>query len=55
MVRRDKIDSTRDVAPLRPAADAVVIDTSELSVEQVVERVLALVRKEGRPARHGLA
>jgi cytidylate kinase len=44
MVRRDKIDSTREVAPLRAAEDAVVIDTSDLSVEQVVERVLALVR-----------
>jgi cytidylate kinase len=44
MVRRDQIDSTREVAPLRAAEDAVVIDTSELSVGQVVERVLALVR-----------
>ena len=46
MVRRDKIDSTRAVAPLRAAEDAVVIDTSDLSVEQVVERVLALARGE---------
>jgi cytidylate kinase len=46
MVRRDEIDSTRAVAPLRAAQDAVVVDTSELSVEQVVERVLALVRGE---------
>jgi cytidylate kinase len=44
MVRRDRIDSTRAVAPLRAAEDAVVIDTSELTVEQVVERVLALAR-----------
>ena len=42
MVRRDQIDSSRAVAPLRAAEDAVVIDTSELSLEQVVERVLAL-------------
>jgi cytidylate kinase len=46
MVRRDQIDSTRAVAPLRAAEDAVVLDTSHLSVEQVVERVLALARKE---------
>ena len=41
--RRDEIDSSRALAPLRAAADAVVIDTTHLGVEQVVERVLALV------------
>jgi cytidylate kinase len=41
--RRDEIDSSRTLAPLRAAADAVVIDTTHLGVEQVVERVLALV------------
>jgi cytidylate kinase len=46
MVRRDRIDSTRVVAPLRAAEDAVVIDTSELTVAQVVERVLALARHD---------
>lgn len=44
MVRRDEIDSSRAVAPLRPAEDAVALDTSDLTVEQVLERVLALVR-----------
>ncbi|MFN8559456.1 MAG: (d)CMP kinase [Dehalococcoidia bacterium] len=43
--RRDGIDSGRDVAPLRPADDAVVIPTDALSIDQVVERVLALVRR----------
>lgn len=46
LARRDKIDSSRAVAPLRAAEDATVIDTSNLSVEQVVERVLALARGE---------
>jgi cytidylate kinase len=41
--RRDVIDSGRTLAPLRPAEDAVVIDTTPLSVDQVLERVLALV------------
>jgi CMP/dCMP kinase len=45
--RRDEIDSSRSLAPLQPAEDAVVIDTTFLSVEQVLERVLALV--DGRP------
>ena len=39
---RDSIDSSRKTAPLRPAADAVIIDTDDLSEEQVVERVMAL-------------
>jgi cytidylate kinase len=41
--RRDQIDSGRSLAPLRPAPDAVVIDTTPLDVDQVVERVLELV------------
>jgi len=41
--RRDRIDSSRSVAPLMPADDAVVIDTTFLSVEQVMDRVLSLV------------
>jgi cytidylate kinase len=37
------MDSHRPVAPLRPAPDAVIIDTEGLSLEQVVERVMSLV------------
>ena len=40
ITRRDKNDSTRAVAPLRAAKDAIVIDATELSVEQVVETML---------------
>lgn len=40
MQRRDAIDSQRDVAPLRVAEDAHVIQTADLTVEQVVERIL---------------
>jgi cytidylate kinase len=36
-------DRTRSIAPLVPAADARSIDTSDLSVEQVVERMMAAV------------
>jgi cytidylate kinase len=32
------------VAPLRPAEDAVLIDTTGLSIDEVVERVLAIVK-----------
>jgi cytidylate kinase len=42
-LRRDRDDSERAVAPLRPAADAVVVDTSGIPLEQVVDRLVALV------------
>jgi cytidylate kinase len=41
--QRDRLDSTRSAAPLRTARDAVVIDTTGLEVEQVVERAAELV------------
>ena len=44
LARRDAIDSGRETSPLRPAADAVIIDTDGLNLEQVVERVMALTR-----------
>jgi cytidylate kinase len=36
ITRRDEIDSTRKVNPLRPAADAIHLDTTEMSIEEVV-------------------
>lgn len=44
VIARDRIDSTRDVAPLKAAADAVVIDSDKLSVDEVFEKVLALCK-----------
>jgi cytidylate kinase len=41
MQKRDQNDSTRKVAPLRPARDAIVIDSTDLTVEQVVETMLS--------------
>ena len=43
--KRDAQDSSRKVAPLKPADDAVIIDTSHLSIDQVVERILELVER----------
>lgn len=48
ILARDARDAQRTVAPLKPAEDAVLIDTTGLSIELVVDRVLALV-----PATHG--
>lgn len=41
---RDRVDSERPVAPLRPSEDAIIIDTDHLDVEQVVDRILGNVR-----------
>ncbi len=41
---RDKADSTRPIAPLRPAEDAVILDSTSLDLDAVVEHVLELVR-----------
>ena len=43
MRRRDELDSQRETAPLRPADDAIIIDTTDLSLEEVVRRVEALI------------
>jgi cytidylate kinase len=46
IARRDQLDSTRAAAPLRPADDAVIIDTDPLTEREVVECVLAHIREE---------
>jgi cytidylate kinase len=40
---RDERDTQRAVAPLKPAADAIQLDSTELSIEQVLERILSEV------------
>lgn len=48
IVERDKRDSERDVAPLKKADDAVAVDTSEMDIDEVVERILEVVElKQG--------
>ena len=41
---RDERDSQRAIAPLKPAEDAVIVDTSEQTIEQVVDEVIGCVR-----------
>ena len=41
--RRDLADSTRAFAPLKPAPDAVHLDTSEMSIEEVVNKVIEII------------
>jgi cytidylate kinase len=42
---RDDYDSSRAVAPLKAAGDAVVLDTTELDIEQVVSRVAEIINQ----------
>jgi cytidylate kinase len=41
---RDRIDSSRDVAPLHPAEDAVMLDSTDLSIQEMVEKALEYVQ-----------
>ena len=40
MKRRDAIDSERDIAPLRPSEDAVVVDSDMLSIDEVADIIV---------------
>ena len=44
LAARDAADSSRPVAPLKPASDAVLLDTTSLSLDEQVERIVALAR-----------
>ncbi len=44
--KRDQFDSTRHIAPLRAAPDAVIIDSDNMSLDQVVEEILRLIYQE---------
>ena len=44
VIQRDRIDSTRAVAPLRPADDAVLLDSDQIDADQVFERVKNLCK-----------
>jgi len=47
MRQRDRFDSSRPIAPLGPAEDAVVINTDDLSIEEVWARICRLVEERG--------
>jgi cytidylate kinase len=48
---RDERDASRDVAPMKPAADAVLVDSSTQTIEQVVESLAALVEARAQAQR----
>ncbi|BBX43944.1 (d)CMP kinase [Mycobacterium simiae] len=49
--RRDHLDSTRAVSPLRPATDAVIVDTSDMTEAEVIDHLLELVRQRSEAVR----
>jgi len=44
VVERDRIDSTRDVAPLKAAEDAVIVDSDQLNADDVFQHILFLCK-----------
>ncbi len=44
IIRRDELDSSRDTAPLRPAEDAVPVDSSSMHIEEVIGSICGLAR-----------
>ncbi len=44
---RDARDAARDVAPMRPAGDALLLDTSQLSIDEAVAQAIAAARRAG--------
>ena len=45
--KRDHIDSSREIAPLRPAGDAIIVDSDGLNADQVYSQVLTMVKAYG--------
>ena len=46
MLKRDRSDTEREVSPLRPAQDAVIIDTTGLSVDELVAEIIMLTQED---------
>ena len=44
---RDLRDSSREVAPLKPAGDAIILDSTDLNIDEVVQSVFELIEKSG--------
>ena len=49
IIDRDKRDSSRDIAPLKFAPSALLVDSSDLSIEQVTKKILDFIRTDPCP------
>lgn len=46
IIYRDKNDSEREFAPLKPADDSIVLDSTDLSIDQVIDNIIKLVKEK---------
>ena len=53
ILARDERDTARVASPLVKAADAIQIDSSDLTIDEVLARMLSIVRAKAQPATHG--
>jgi len=51
ILRRDERDKTRSIAPLKPAADAYLLDTTGLDIDAAVNQAIAIVARARAPQR----
>jgi cytidylate kinase len=52
LARRDQADSKREASPQKPAPDAVWVDTTNLAIDSVVERIVAMIEQPGEVLPH---
>ncbi|HHT51454.1 MAG TPA: (d)CMP kinase [Eubacteriaceae bacterium] len=45
IIRRDNIDTTRKASPLKPAADAKIIDTTNLTIDEIIDQLINIISK----------
>ena len=45
LIKRDQRDKTRSIAPLNPASDAIIMDTTGMTIETVFNKIIALTKK----------
>ncbi|MBR6155962.1 MAG: (d)CMP kinase, partial [Lachnospiraceae bacterium] len=46
IIERDRRDMTREISPLKQAEDAVLVDTSDMTIEEVEDKLLAIVAEK---------
>ncbi len=49
IARRDELDSTREVAPLKPGPDSIHMDTTGMSIEEVTDRIIEMLNTKHKP------
>ena len=47
IVKRDEDDRNRAISPLRQAPDAILVDSSDMTIDQVVEAIVTICRQKG--------